>query len=239
MMGYTKLHARSSAPESQVYALQLSKDHVPENPEEHSRILLGGGVVKRLVDENGNHIGPYRVWENNSSAPGLALSRSLGDKIGKSIGVSAEPQITQHVISDESDLFLVLASDGVWTVMENEHVINFIDCCRGICSKEIAQGKEKEVTIKNSCLAQLVCEEARVRWIRLVEEDDIPIDDISCILFEFPREFNPEGDIWKHRREFFNQKKASEFESKEEVGVFLGNSRQAKRISISVNDSRK
>jgi serine/threonine protein phosphatase PrpC len=47
---------------------------------------------------------------------GLAMSRSIGDIIAHTAGVSAEPEVTEHVI-EQNDLFLILASDGIWDVM--------------------------------------------------------------------------------------------------------------------------
>lgn len=39
----------------------------------------------------GNPIGPYRVWLQNIELPGLAMTRSFGDKIGVQAGVIGEP----------------------------------------------------------------------------------------------------------------------------------------------------
>jgi serine/threonine protein phosphatase PrpC len=47
------------------------------------------------------------------------MSRSIGDRIGKEIGVICDPIITEHEFDDSNDFFLVTASDGVWDVMEN------------------------------------------------------------------------------------------------------------------------
>ena len=33
----------------------------------------------------------------------------------------------------------------------------------------------------------MVCEEARYRWLSIVEEEDVFIDDISCVVVEFDR----------------------------------------------------
>jgi hypothetical protein len=58
---------------------------------EKDRIKRAGGRVMRMKDERGTEMGPYRVCEANSLAPGLAMSRSLGDTCGKHVGVTAEP----------------------------------------------------------------------------------------------------------------------------------------------------
>lgn len=45
--------------------------------------------------------------------PGLAMTRSFGDKAGIKSGTNAIPEIIEHVITDK-DKFIVVASDGVW-----------------------------------------------------------------------------------------------------------------------------
>jgi len=40
----------------------------------------------------GNHTGPLRVW-SNQLVPGLAMSRSMGDEVAHSVGVSSIPEI--------------------------------------------------------------------------------------------------------------------------------------------------
>ena len=55
------------------------------------------------------------------------MTRSIGDKIGKSIGIIANPILTVLENSFESNYFLVIASDGVWDVMTNEEVTKFIE----------------------------------------------------------------------------------------------------------------
>lgn len=44
---------------------------------------------------------------------GLAMSRSFGDNVSKSIGVTHIPEIIQLKI-DKRDRFILIASDGVW-----------------------------------------------------------------------------------------------------------------------------
>ena len=43
------------------------------------------------------------------------------------------------------------------------------------------------VDASNCCIAQMLCEEARLRWFTIVEEEDVFIDDISCVVIEFDR----------------------------------------------------
>ena len=79
-------------------------------------------------------LGPPRVWVLNQTYPGLAMSRSLGDVLAKKAGVIAEPEISHYTYDPENfphqrgmvPKWIVLASDGVWDVMSNEQVAQFI-----------------------------------------------------------------------------------------------------------------
>lgn len=57
--------------------------------------------------------------------PGLAMSRSFGDQVAASVGILAEPEITEWKFTPE-DKFIILASDGVWEFIESEEVYNII-----------------------------------------------------------------------------------------------------------------
>lgn len=180
---------RGSRSDRLVQPVQLTKDQKPDDPEELVRITKSGGHVQRLRDDSGNRIGPYRVWEANSNTPGIAMSRSIGDLIAKKIGVISTPICTTHILNTDSDLFIVIASDGVWDVMENEEIVNFIECFREKCKHGNLKknGTGEIITTDNACIAQLICEEARIRWYSIVEDEDVSIDDISCIVLEFKK----------------------------------------------------
>ena len=112
------------------------------------------------------------------------MSRSLGDSIAKKLGVISTPIVTTHDINFLNDLFIVIASDGIWEVMDNEDVSNFVDFYRSKATRIIKKGKQREIGVENACVAQLLCEEARMRWLHVIEEDDVVIDDISCLILE-------------------------------------------------------
>lgn len=81
-------------------------------------MLKLGGRIDRQKDYMGNPIGPYRVWMQNIELPGLAMTRSFGDKIGVQAGVISEPEILEFKIENE-DKIIVVASDGVWEYLSN------------------------------------------------------------------------------------------------------------------------
>ena len=94
----------------------LSYDHKPNNELETKRILAAGGWVE-FNRVNGN----------------LALSRALGDFVfKKNENKKAEDQIvTAYPDVDMKDLtsdheFIVLACDGIWDVLSNEEVLEFV-----------------------------------------------------------------------------------------------------------------
>lgn len=59
-----------------------------------------------------------RVWLHNSNLPGLAMTRSMGDKVGVQAGVIGEPELHEYDITID-DRYLVIASDGVWEYLTN------------------------------------------------------------------------------------------------------------------------
>jgi len=92
-------------------------DHKPGNPGEKKRIQDAGGSVM--------------IQRVNGS---LAVSRALGDFEYKNVPgkgpceqlVSPEPEIYIQERNLGSDEFLVLACDGIWDVMTNEELTDFV-----------------------------------------------------------------------------------------------------------------
>ena len=148
-------------------AENLSRDHKPTIPEEADRILKVGGRIRQMKDEDGEFIGPLRVYMKDKDMPGLAMTRSFGDYFGSTAGVISEPEVSEYFFKPE-DKFMVLASDGLFEFMESQEVINII----------------KDYYDKNDivgCCEYLYKESAR-KWIQ--EEEDT-IDDITMILVFF------------------------------------------------------
>jgi len=87
----------------------------------------------------GIEVGPARVWLPEFDVPGLAMSRSLGDYVAQSVGVTPEPgkkfyQILKIINTyifplefniydiNQNDRIIIIASDGVWEFLSNEKV---------------------------------------------------------------------------------------------------------------------
>jgi len=101
-------------------AVALSEDHKPANDIEKNRIIAAGGFLSDVG-------GVCRVNGN------LNLSRAIGDLRYKTNNelpaaaqiITAEPDIMKIQITSE-DRFFVLACDGVWDVMSNQDVVDFV-----------------------------------------------------------------------------------------------------------------
>ena len=44
-----------------------------------------------MLSRNGRYVGPDRVWLKDEDVPGLAMSRSIGDLVAGSVGVTWKP----------------------------------------------------------------------------------------------------------------------------------------------------
>lgn len=129
------------------FAIQMSTDHKPSNPEEHERIIKMGGEVTNFKD---NQYGPYRVYKNNGdNVPGLAVSRTFGDLIGHECGVVETPQISFKNI-DSQDEFIIVGSDGVFDVMNSVEIVGYV------FERIDEVGRER--------ISEEIVEECRKRW---------------------------------------------------------------------------
>ena len=142
--------------------IQLTEDHKPELPEEKQRIEASGGRVDKIFG-----MGPYRVWFKGEDYPGLAMSRSIGDRLAHKVGVSDIPEIKEFDLNEMDPLAVVVASDGVWEFMSHEEVKNIV----------MNYGYSKDA---NSCAKNIV-EKARLIW----QGTGYAIDDITCVVAFF------------------------------------------------------
>lgn len=86
---------------------------------------MHGGRIEPYRDENDEFIGPQRVWLKNQDIPGLAMSRSFGDRVAASVGCISTPEIFEFPLSEE-DKFIILASDGVWEFISSNECVDII-----------------------------------------------------------------------------------------------------------------
>ena len=114
---------------------RLSYDHRASDPNENQRITKEGGIVF------GGRV--YGV---------LMLSRAFGDWELKPYGVLNVPHITRTNITN-NDLYVVVASDGVWDVFEDidihemsKGINNSKELCNNIVQKSIEKGSTDNIS---------------------------------------------------------------------------------------------
>eukprot|EP00512_Aurantiochytrium_limacinum_P008899 CAMPEP_0171552810 /NCGR_PEP_ID=MMETSP0960-20121227/8575_1 /TAXON_ID=87120 /ORGANISM="Aurantiochytrium limacinum, Strain ATCCMYA-1381" /LENGTH=381 /DNA_ID=CAMNT_0012102395 /DNA_START=298 /DNA_END=1443 /DNA_ORIENTATION=+ len=120
------------------HVLPLSKDHKPDRNDERDRIAkLGGSVV---------HWGVWRVEGI------LAVSRAIGDRLLKEY-VIPDPEFKEWECGPE-DMYLVLATDGLWDVVNNNDVGRLLLNCKDaqdgaeiLTQEAFAQGSMDNVTV--------------------------------------------------------------------------------------------
>lgn len=109
-------------------AIDMSADHKPARDDEKARIeKLGGRVI---------HYGTWRVQGV------LAVSRAIGDRRLKAY-VSSEPEIKTWSLQD-SDEFLILATDGVWDVLSSQAAVDIVRQCMVDTAGGVGVGDVKE-----------------------------------------------------------------------------------------------
>lgn len=116
-----------------VTAQPLSVDHNPDLPEEKKRIEKAGLTVTSDTFQDGENMTTiYKVQKSENDK--IAMSRAFGDfdyKANEEIrpdeqAIVCTPEIHVHRRDSASDMFLVLACDGVWDVMSNDDVAQFV-----------------------------------------------------------------------------------------------------------------
>jgi len=140
----------------------ITADHKPgDNPVERDRIIKAGGQVKRLEGDI-----PHRVFVSGKLYPGLAMTRSIGDTVGCTAGVTCTPEV--KTLQIEKDWrFLLLCSDGIWEFIDSQEAVDIV-------SRYQAADAHKA--------AEALASEAWNRWI--LEEQNV-VDDITVIVAWF------------------------------------------------------
>lgn len=149
----------------------LTQEHKPDVHGERERIEAAGGNV--VFDGYANH----RIFAKNGLAPGINMSRCLGDLFGHSeCGLTAEPEVRVcEVLAD--DAVLLLCSDGVWEFIEPARAVS-------IAMESYKKGGASEA-------AESLAKEAWDRWIQ--EEGGAVVDDITAVCV-FLDTKSPEGE---------------------------------------------
>jgi len=144
----------------------LSIDSKPEIPAEKERIIQAGGSVEKIINKYGQPAGPFRVWAKNKDYPGLAMSRSIGDFNGKSVGLIPDPEIIECNLSIYSK-YIIICSDGVWEFLSNDDAMNI----------------GKKYYLENN--PRGFCKELIDSSVKFWEKEDVVIDDITVVTIFF------------------------------------------------------
>jgi len=114
---------------------RLSYDDRASDEKESNRIIQEGGVVFG-----------GRVYGQ------LMLTRAFGDMEFKSHGVLSEPHVTRVMLNEE-DKYIIIASDGVWDVINDEEIYEmskmYIDSkefCKNIVQTSINKGSMDNIS---------------------------------------------------------------------------------------------
>jgi serine/threonine protein phosphatase PrpC len=139
---------------------QLSIDHEPSSPNENRRIIQCNGRIDRFKNEFGEEFGQLRVFEKEieSNKPALAMTRSIGDGEANKIGVIYEPELFVYDIGNEHRI-LVVGSDGLWSYMTNEEVIEIAGRCYD------NGGKAEEAS-------SILIETAKNKWLQNTKKNE-------------------------------------------------------------------
>jgi len=96
-------------------AIRLTNDHnASDNLQEQQRILKSGGSLQTTKD------GKKRV---NGI---LQVTRAFGDGRVKHVGVTATPEISTLELDKENDHFIILATDGVWDIFDDQQAVQIV-----------------------------------------------------------------------------------------------------------------
>ena len=146
-------------------AINLSRDHKPTEKDEAQRIIENDGRIQPFTEE-GEFVGPERVWIKEEEVPGLAMTRSFGDRVAATVGVMSEPEIKEFLF-DEGDKFMIIASDGIWEFISSQECVDII--------KNFYDRND----LKGCC--EYLYQESSKRWLK---EEEV-IDDTTLILVFF------------------------------------------------------
>lgn len=148
---------------------RLTEDHRPGEDKEAARLLAAGARLQKMPVPPGQqmdpaNMGPPRLWHRQrGQAPGLAMSRCLGDALGKACGLSPQASMLDMDLTEE-DVVLVLGSDGIFDVLSDAEVIH---CCRQFIETRAA-----------AQAAEAVMQSARRQW----QLRGPYIDDCTCVV---------------------------------------------------------
>jgi len=201
-------------------AVDLSRDHKPDDPREKRRINRMGGEVKRFDipddDSDDDDDAPWRVFIRGTMIPGLAMSRSIGDTLATRAGAIPQPDFGTRSITDQ-DCFLIVASDGLWEVFTSQEAVEWVQ-------RYILDNREEDGSLpghgENPChtsVSVAIATEAQRRWVVNFNAKCI-VDDTSVAIAYL-------------RNKLYNDQKQTE-RTKRNSALFMDHSQLRKTVTM-------
>lgn len=162
---------------------KITTEHNPHGIEERERIMACGGVIQSFEDgiprvilkdwdratplqDYTNYKQSWRSVEKNKRyLPGIALTRGLGDHLGKLCGVVSIPDVSTCKIDDKI-CGILIASDGLWDAFEN--------------IEEVAEEIENNTDMPRQKFLNQLSRKSRTR---LLQKKGVA-DDVTILLWE-------------------------------------------------------
>eukprot|EP01097_Dermamoeba_algensis_P007080 TRINITY_DN4435_c0_g1_i1.p1 TRINITY_DN4435_c0_g1~~TRINITY_DN4435_c0_g1_i1.p1 ORF type:complete len:848 (-),score=193.37 TRINITY_DN4435_c0_g1_i1:191-2608(-) len=106
-------------------AVPLTKDHRVTDPEERARLKDSG----------------VEVTDDMTRLNGLNICRTLGDHFTKEndVGIISEPYVSDIITIQEEDSHIIIASDGLWDVMDGQ------TACEIVLKERTAEGMSRSL----------------------------------------------------------------------------------------------
>ena len=115
-----------------------------------------------------------RVWLATADLPGLAMSRSLGDGVAHTVGVSSKPECFELKM-EPSHRCLILASDGLWEFLESQDVVDMIYAIH-----ESSDGNTYSTDFAEKSISELM-QKSHTLWM----EEERVVDDTTIVMLVF------------------------------------------------------
>ena len=94
------------------------------------------------------------MWISEERIPGLAMTRSVGDNIATSIGVSNEADISE-IKTGKYDQIIIIASDGLWDYISSQEAIEIASKFWGsveLAARELLSAAEYQWKLNEECI---------------------------------------------------------------------------------------
>ena len=107
---------------------QLAFEQTIDIPEERQRIEKKGGKVIWLRDKDTLQNEEYKIMikDTDNKSHYIDMSRSLGDKMFKKVGIEFSPVISEYILNIETK-FVVMGTKGLWNILTNKQVAYYVN----------------------------------------------------------------------------------------------------------------